>query len=122
MVDRFVSTSGGRPTVHWTALATTGVGSLLLAWLLGVLELIGSVGAGLASAMSSLSAWLTALIGLTFDIPATAIETAWTANIAFVSGFGVFAPLVVMIEVVVILLIVDWGSSSFVRIISGVIS
>jgi hypothetical protein len=116
MVDarEFVRIEGTSVDVRVLALVETIVGSVLLGYFYGVIDLLSGLGSGLSGAVESLAQYLFSrdgLIGSTFGIVEDAITVAWESNATFISSLGTLGIVVVMIEVVVLLwLVLSTGS------------
>lgn len=120
--DEFVDVVDGTPVIRWDRIVVVFSASFFTAWLAGLLDIMRGIGRGIASTIDGFGSWVAMTIGSIFGIPTGAIETALASNTEFLSIFGPFAPVVAVIELVVMVYLLVGGTARAVDTVKGVIS
>lgn len=102
----FVGASG----VLWASLVEFGVGVFLKAMAVGFVELVLTVSDLQVDLFVGFGEFLAAFVRLWTEGPTAAIAAAWDG--AAFEMFGVFAPLVVLVEILVVAAVANWAVSN----------
>lgn len=101
------STYIGASGIMWASLVELGIGALLKAMAIGFVEVVLTASDVQVDLLVGLGEFLAALVRVWTEGPTAAIRAAWSGS-AF-EVFGVFAPLVVLVELVVVLWVAVWA-------------
>jgi hypothetical protein len=94
-------TSNG--TIATGALGVTALGIVIREWILGVIETIGSIGSGIGFVLGGFGSFIESLISAFFGSIIGAIRGSFAANATWISEtFGILAPAVAIVEIVII--------------------
>ena len=123
MVDlsRFVSTSDGEiPSVRIRQLVTYLVGTVLFGWILGIVDVLSTLGGGIGVALRGFESWVTSLLRETLAVPSSALSTAAQSNADFLVSLGALGIVLAVVEVVVVMTLVLWGGRILVSGVVGI--
>lgn len=118
IIESIVSTDGG-VSIRWRRLVELSVGSVLLGWLIGAIDLIGSIGSGIGSFVGGLSRGNVRIIVTITNSIESAILAAWESNASFIASLGAIAPIVAVVEIGIVLLILSWAFDWSIGLIQG---
>lgn len=119
-LEDLVDTSGGTPSLRVKRFVATILGILSLGWISGVIDTILQWGGGINSSIRSFSSFVRFDLEGALTGAISGAMQAWAQNTAFLtSTFGPLAPLVAVIEVVVVLYLLGLGIRALIRGIFG---
>lgn len=96
----------GASGILWGALVELGISAWLKAGALGIVEVLFAISDVQVSLVTGSAEFLAAGVRILTDGPAAAVEAAWSG--AAFETFGVFAPIVVIIELVAVFAVSTW--------------
>lgn len=104
--DQLLDTSGDRPSIKWGSLLGVLGGSILFTWIYWSIELIRLP---IDMARSWTAAAIATVQDVTGELFATdPIDSAIAANLEFLAGFGLAAPLIAVLQVTLGAFLVAW--------------
>ena len=121
-VEGIVDTSGSSPSVNWVQLASTFVGTIVLGWIYGAVDLVSTIWTGISNGITRATLWVsTTLIEELFDGIVDALGISQTQTGIWLENLGPAAPVGALIIIALLTVIIVAAMQAAVRIVAGVI-